>query len=814
MKRYLFLRFSRITIFIFGVVLIGGAALIAMLFRDLPSVNDISSAQSIESTRITDRTGTIILYELYKDQRRISIPLEEIPDYVRHATIAIEDKDFYSHEAISYRGILRSLIANVLERSIVQGGSTITQQLARTMFLTTERTTFQKIIRKLKEIIVAYRIEHQYSKDKILELYLNQIPYGGELYGIESASQAIFKKPAKDLTLAESALLASLPKGPSYYSPWGSHVPELLKRKDVVLAKMAEQGFITEEEMTRAQNVPLRFAPRSKNMLAPHFVLAVTKYLNATYGEQFVRTAGLTVRTTLDANLQTIAERAVLGGATRNSLLYDGENAALVAQDARTGEIIALVGSRNYFDETIDGQFDIATQGLRQPGSAIKPFAYYAAFVKGYTPSTILFDVPTDFNATTNPNATYMPSNFDGAFRGPVTMRQGLGQSLNIPAVKTLYLAGLPETVRIAQTFGITTLSDPWHYGLSLALGGGEVKLIDLIGAYSVFARDGIKQTQTIILEVRDKNNTILESFTPRGVRVGDAQATRLVNDILSDIETRSGLFHGSLPLTIFPGYDIALKTGTTNDYRDAWAFGYTPSLVVGVWAGNNNNRPMQAQGGSILAAIPIWNQFMRDALPFFPQESFIKPEPITTNKPILNGEYITTLVWNNQTYPHIHDILYYVEKNNPRGPLPLNPNADPQFIHWEEAALEWARANVPQFEQYNHPLPSGATLQNTTSYTQKTSITIHAPRSGDFIRVTSPLTISGTINPVHRIEKIELLINNVVVASDTMPFETSREFRFDIIPVNLAPQNSIRVRTTSSQNDTTENAIIIYRAD
>ena len=806
MNRLLFHPRARIAAAILVLLIIGAVVAIASLAQGLPSLEAIAGAQVVESTKIYDRTGESVLYELYKGERRTSIPLSEIPAYMQNATIAIEDRDFYSHEAISIRGIVRAALANILNRSIVEGGSTITQQLARTMFLTKERS----IIRKLRELVLAFRIERQYDKNTIFELYLNQVPYGGELYGIEAASNAYFKKSARDLTLAESALLASLPKGPSYYSPWGSHVDELLSRKDLVLERMKDLGYITESEAERAAKERLTFAEPQIAIQAPHFVNAVAKQLVAKYGEDFVRTAGLRVITTLDLELQSIAEKAVTDGAKRNEELYQGTNAAFVAEDPKTGEILALVGSRDYFDREHEGNFDIANLGLRQPGSAIKPFAYYTAFTKGFTPDTIVFDVPTDFNATGNPNLSYAPQNFDNKFRGPVTFREGLGQSLNVPSVKVLYLAGVPDTVQSAQKFGLRTLTDPWRYGLSLALGGGEVRLIDLIGAYAVFANDGVKAEQTLIREIRDKNGKILEIASPRESRVADTQAVRLTNDILADTETRSGLFHSSLPLTIFPGYDIALKTGTTNDYRDAWTIGYTPSFVAGVWAGNNDNTPMQSQAGSILAALPIWNQFMREAITKFKPEPFARPGQIATDKPILNGEYIATYELNGQRYRELHDTLFYVDKNDPKGREPGDPYADPQFKLWEDALIEWARVNVPDFATMNQPVPYGARRVGISP--RAPEVTLVSPEVGGFVREGSFMTVEGVARAPGEITRIEVFINGVSRAVDVGNFGELYEFNFTIPAESLTPQNLVRVNVKTKLGETAEEETIFYR--
>ncbi|MEE8131716.1 MAG: PBP1A family penicillin-binding protein [Candidatus Paceibacterota bacterium] len=695
----------------FGSLLIG-LTILARMARELPNPEQFVNRQITQSTKIYDRTGDVLLYEIHGEEKRTIIPFEEIPEYLKQATIAIEDQNFYTHPAFDWRSIIRALFINLLKGRVVQGASTITQQLAKNAFLTPERT----FSRKIKELILSYWLEGRYSKDEILNLYLNQIPYGANAYGIEAASQTYFSKPAKELSLAESAVLAALPKAPSYYSPWGTHADELENRKNYILNQMFKLEFIDEEEKIRNQNKELKFtSPNIGSIKAPHFVMMVREYLNNKYGEEIIEKGGLKIITTLDWSLQEIAERVVKEGAERNEELYNGKNAALVAQDAKTGQILTLVGSRDYFDIENEGNFNVANQGLRQPGSAFKPFVYITAFKKGYSPETIIFDLLTEFDTTGNPDKSYQPENFDQIFRGPVTFRQALAQSINLPSVKVLYLANIDDTIKTAQDFGIATLKERGRYGLSLVLGGGEVKLIEMVDAYSVFSQEGIKRQQTLILEIKDPQGKTLEKYVDQATKVADSQFTRLINDILSDQETRRGLFQNSLNLTIFPDREVALKTGTTNDYKDAWAIGYTPSLVIGVWAGNNDNQPMQKQGSSILAAIPIWHNFLSEAFINQPFESFNKPAPIFQTKPILRGEYIMNYELDDETFPQIHNILYYVNKNDPTGPEPQSPEQNPQFKNWEEPVLLWAKKNIPDFERYNQPIPDGAYPTSTS---------------------------------------------------------------------------------------------------
>lgn len=808
-----------------------GLFIFIAVFKDLPDPEQFSDRKIIQSTKIYDRTGLILLYEIHGEEKRTVIPYEEIPEYVKNATIAIEDKDFFKHRAFDWRSIARALIANILKGQIIQGGSTITQQLAKNTFLTPEKT----LIRKIKELLVAFELEKYYSKDKILDLYLNQIPYGGNSYGIEAASQTFFKKSAKDLNLAEAALLASLPKAPSYYSPWGSHLNELLKRKDYALEQMYQLGYINEKNKEKAQKTKLEFAPRLTGIKAPHFTLVIQDYLNDKYGENFVESSGLNVITTLDWNLQKAAETIIINGAEKNTETVNGHNAALVAQDATTGQILALVGSKNYFgppepkncspgkDCFFEGNFNVAVQGLRRPGSAMKPLAYLTAFQKGYSPDSIVFDVPTEF-AANNPKCPlvvdysndeekcFHPQNFDKISRGPVSFRNGLAQSINIPSVKVLYLAGIDNTLKTARDFGITTLTERSRYGLSLVLGGGEITLKEMVDAYSVFAQEGIKHRQTMILKITDSQNNILEEYKDDTSQIIEPQYPRLINDILSDVKARSGLFVSSLPLTIFPEQEVALKTGTTNDYRDAWAIGYTPDLVVGVWAGNNNNASM-TKGTSILAAVPMWSAFMKEILKDKSLATFNKPEPIFNKKSILKGEYIVNYKIGDKIYPQIHNILYYLDKNNPNGPSPLNPQKDSQFENWEIPVLGWAKNNVSNFEiNYNQILPEGAAEEDIEIYQPK--IEWLSPKNGDFVKINDSITTQANINASFVIDKIELYFNDSLVASQSGISGKIYNFQHIFIPSLLETQNSLKIKISDAFGRASESSLILFKQE
>ncbi len=789
-----------------GLAAVGAALGAFAIVQTLPPLEAIGERTVAESTKIYDRTGGVLLYEIHGEERRTTVPWEEIPDAVKQATIAIEDANFYNHPAFDWKSIVRALLVNLSRGGVVQGGSTITQQLAKKAFLSDERT----LTRKIRELALSIQLERRFTKSEILELYLNQIPYGANAYGVESASRAYFGKSVRDASLAESALLAALPKAPSYYSPWGSHTDELHARKDRALDKMADLGFITAAERDAAKAADLAFAKPATNIRAPHFALAVVEELNREYGEDFVRTAGLTVRTTLDPKLQELAERVVQEGAARNEELYKGTNAALVAQDAKTGEVVALVGSRDYFDTARDGNFNVATQGLRQPGSAIKPFVYLTAFQKGYTPNTVLFDLETEFDTTGDPEKSYKPQNFDERFRGPVTLRQALAQSINVPSVKTLYLAGIPDVLQTAARFGITTLTDRRRYGLSLVLGGGEVKLSDLVGAYAVFAEEGVRHKQKLVLRV-DRDGRALYEARDAPELVAEPQYARLVNDILTDADARSALFQNSLGLTVYPGHQVALKTGTTNDYRDAWAIGYTRSLVVGVWAGNNDNAPMERRGGSILAAVPIWNAFMKEALADRPLETFTRPEPTLTGKPVLDGEHLISYRSGDKLFPQLHDILFYVDRENPRGPEPRKPDADSQFGNWEEPVAAWGKAHVPDFlTAYNQPLPEARELARAAPAAGLPSLAVLAPQNGSF--VAGPFEVAASLEAPGALARIDVLWNGTLLKTEDGLNGTSATFRTTVAPGTFNLQNVLRVVLWDKENRRVEQEIIVYK--
>jgi penicillin-binding protein 1C len=778
------------------------------LARNLPNPAEFGNRAIKQSTKIYDRTGTVLLYEVHGEERRTVIPFEEIPSFAKYATLAAEDAGFYRHPAFDIRAIIRAIWHNLTktENQSIQGGSTITQQLVKNAFLTPERT----ITRKIKELILAIEFERRYSKDEILAFYLNQIPYGSNAYGIEAASQTYFGKHAAQLSLREAATLAALLKAPSYYA---ANPDELKKRTDYVLDRMVAEGFISSEEAKKAKEERIKFVPFIRGIRAPHFVMYVKQLLEEEYGRDVVENGGLKVITSLDIELQKLAEKIVSEAALKNEAQWKASNAALIAEDPKTGQILAMVGSRDFFGTskpegctpgltcTFDPQVN-ATLRLRQPGSALKPFVYYRAFTKGYTPSTIVFDLPTEFNpnctATGEPivaGATcYHPKNYDESWRGPVTLKRALAQSLNIPAVKVLYLVGIDEALKTLKDFGITTLDQPPEfYGLSLVLGGGGVKLNELTHAYSALAQDGILRPQTAILRVEDAQGKVLKEFEDNPIRVADSQYVRIVNEILSDSAARLPVFPpGALDV---PGWKIAAKTGTSQDYIDAWVFGYTPTLVTGVWVGNNNNAPMARGGAGVAAAAPIMKAFLEEALPKFGQEDFPKPETIpSSSKPMLSGKYVVM----QNGLPVVHSILYYVDRNDPLGPAPLNPANDPQFTNWELPVRAWSSLTMPSL--------GGGMVEREIP--PQPEIVITEPQDGTFTdseEIKLNFQVLNMANP----DKISITFNGRTITS--LEPNNENEYEIFFVPPNWQTENRLRVIVSRGRTQISK-TITIFR--
>lgn len=658
-----------------------GIGILWVAITPIPALNSFDSRKVAQSTKLYDRSGKTVLYDLNHDVKRSVVPLTDISPNLQHATIAIEDQNFYHHGAVSFVGIARSIVADLTSFSFAQGGSTITQQVVKNTILSGQKS----VIRKVQEWILAYKFEEKYSKDQILEFYFNVTPYGGTLYGAEVASRAFYGKSAKDLDIAEAAYLAAIPQLPTYYSPYGNNRAALDARKNLVLSRMLALGYINNDQYNQAKNEVVTFSRQQNNtILAPHFVFYIQQYLESKYGPD-VATQGLTVITTIDADLQHQAETIVNQYALANEKKFNASNAALVAIDPKTGQILAMVGSRDYFDKEIDGNYNAALAS-RQPGSSFKPFVYAAALQKGYSPQTAIFDLPTQFSTACSPSDNfndnppcYAPGNYDGKFRGPMTFTTALAQSINVPAVKTLYLAGIPNVLNLATSMGITTLGKPSDYGLSLALGAAEVRLLDLTDAYSAFANNGTLNPSTGILTVTDKDGHTLEQFKAQPKDVLNPDIAHEMSAMLSDNQARQPEYPPENPFT-FPGFDVAAKTGTTNESRDAWTVGYTPSIAIGVWAGNNDNSPMVKEIAGYIVA-PMWHEVMQYALTKYPNEVFPEPPPIPDiAPPALHGNYSAN--------GSVHDILFWVNKDNPL--IPGSSADDRQSAYWEYPISNW----------------------------------------------------------------------------------------------------------------------------
>lgn len=624
--------------FLAGLVIVVG--IVIYFFTQIPSPEDLQSRFVAKSTKIYDRNGEL-LYDIFQEQNRTPVKLTDIPPIVKEATISIEDKDFYKHGGFDVMGIMRSFYRLIIHRRIEGGGSTLTQQLVKNALLTAD----QSIVRKLKELILAVQVERAYGKDQILEMYLNEIPYGGTAYGIESAANLYFGKKASELNLAEASLLAGLPQSPSRYSPYGSQ-PELARvRQAEVLRRMVEDGYITQEQADTAANQELTYRTTQAEIgfKAPHFVLYVKNKLEEQYDTKTVEQGGLKVITSLDYKLQEQVEKVLKEETTKLKTSEVG-NAAAVVMDPKTGEILAMAGSKDYFgasepegcregvDCVFEGNVNVATRE-RQPGSATKPITYAAGMLKGYPASAVLMDVKTDFPGGEG-QQNYVPVNYDGQFHGPTQVRYALGNSYNIPAVKMTALVGVSNNLDLGYRMGLTTwepsAENISRVGLSLPLGGREVRLLDLTSAFGVFANQGRRQEPISILKVDDSEGKELYSYRPNdGVKVLEEGVAFIISNILADNGARTAAFGSNSVLNV-PGKTVSVKTGTTDQKRDNWTVGYTPLIVTGVWVGNNNNAVMDPRIASgVTGASPIWQKIMIAALKDKPNQVPVKPDSV-----------------------------------------------------------------------------------------------------------------------------------------------------------------------------------------
>jgi 1A family penicillin-binding protein len=762
------------------LMLVGAAGLVIGVFvatnvvwalgMPIPEFGQLQNRYDGESTKLYDRTGTVLLYDTAGTMRRTTVPLEDISPYLLSATVAIEDDTFYTHPGIRPDAIVRALLKDIKSGSLDQGGSTITQQIIKNALLSKDKS----FSRKLKEGVLALRIEREYTKDEILTTYLNETPYGGTMYGVEEASRAYFGKSAKDVTLSEAAYIAALPKAPTYFSPWGTHRNALTLRHAGVLRIMREHNLIPEEEYQAALAEDVVFvAQSSENIKAPHFVFYVLEELEKKYGREEVYNGRLQIVTTLDWKMQQESEAIIRKGATENEKKFNASNAGLVAIDPRTGQILAMVGSRNYFDDSVDGQVNVAT-ALRQPGSSFKPFVYATAFKKGYTPDTVLFDLKTQFSTACAPSnfsneyPCYSPENYDEKYRGPMTIRDALAQSVNIVGVKALYLSGIEDSIATARSLGITTLKDGARYGLTLVLGGGEVTLLEMTGAYGAFANDGVWYPPTPILSIRTADGDVVESFEGKAQQALSTDVARAINDILSDNTARTPAFGPDSPLH-FEGTMVADKTGTTNDYRDAWVIGYTPNIVVGTWAGNNDNTPMNKAVSAYILA-PMWHAAMEKAIarfPFPPFQSFVK------NDDALPATSSVAIYFDPPT--GVHEISYWMHKGASVVDGVPNLYDDPQIARWGYPVALWAVNQASSM--IASEIGSSSTLAfgigGPDGVPLRMSFT--TPADGSRVRVNQPFIAEISHSEMASVLSVSYYLNDVFVGSSHVaPFSLS----------------------------------------
>ncbi len=718
-----------------GFLVVAGFMILFFTFTPLPDIEQIGLVGDTESIKITDRNDNF-LFDFSENKRRKYISYEDISKNIINATIAIEDKNFFNHGGVEFGALLRATLVNLRSGDFTQGGSTITQQVVKNLLLTNEKD----VVRKLKEFVLAIKLESGYSKEEILSFYFNNISYGGVIYGVGEAANSFFGKSAKDISVAEAAYLAAIPNAPTRLSPYRSNKKDLEKRKNYTLERMLSLGFINQEQFISASNENVYFQKQNVfSVKAPHFVFFVKNHLENKYGDTLRNLQGKTIRTTLDLELQQHTEEVVREFAPKLEERYGAKNTAVVILSTKTGDILTMLGSKDYFDTEVDGEVNVTTS-LRQPGSTFKPFVYATLLERGFTPQTTLFDVPTQFSTRclktdiTYPeegddeffeknNDCYLPKNYNEKFHGPVSFRDALAQSINIAAVKAMYIAGLPDVIKLVKSAGITSISSGGNYGLTLVLGGGEVSPLELGDAYTIFANDGE------FVEYRwDVSSPIIKrKVLPTGV-------AQDINDILSDNKARSPAFGLHSPLR-FDKYSVAAKTGTTNNSRDIWVVGYTPDVVVVVWGGNPIGDPIiDGVGGTGLALSSMFHKIIEKAADLYssPQSKFSKNvQPKPTQPPALRGVW-----WDTRDKPH--SILHYLNKKDPVNEKPLYEN-DSQYDYWEYAIQEWEKDN-------------GALLYQRMNDVEKV-------KNGNYLKIVLP--VLGTIIQPDEYQTVQIINTN-----------------------------------------------------
>lgn len=770
---------AQIVFFLGSLGVLAAAILFFHYSTQLPDPSKLQQRNIAQTTKIFDRNNQL-LYEVHGDINRKLVPLDQMPKYLKDAVIVTEDRDFYKHSGFNFKRMISAALQDITHRGYSQGASTITQQLIKNTMLTTEKS----IARKIKELILSIEIEQMMSKDEILQIYLNEIPFGSTAYGVQAAAETYFGKDVKDLTLAESAVLAAIIQAPSYYSPYGNHTDELSTRHHWILDEMNRMGYIDQQQLDEAKTVQLTFKRKNEDIKAPHFVFYILENLAGKYSQKQIEEGGLNIVTTLDLAKQNKAQEIVKKYADKNGPEMNAHNAALVSIDPKNGQILAMVGSKDYFansfpenctqgtDCTFEPNVNVAT-AQRQPGSSFKPFVYAIGFMDKWFPGSTLFDLKTDFGGN------YQPNNYDKNFRGPVTIRSALQNSLNIPAVKMLALVGLEKTIKIANDMGIESLNDPDRYGLSLVLGGGEVKLIELTNAYGVFANQGKYNPVTSILKITDNKNNVLEEWKEEDSKknqkeIFNQQIAYMISNVLSDNVARTPTFGASSPL-YFPDRPVAAKTGTTDEYRDGWTVGYTPSVVTGVWAGNNDNSEMAGESGVYVAA-PIWNEYMHFILDNTPVEEFTKPEGIisitvdryTNLKPINGSETVTDIgaAWQVPTEFSKDITVYKVCKANGK----LADDSIPADLT-ETKTYRVVHSEMPDNPGWETPVRGWASNMGTPPPTEKCTLeqikpTISITYPENNSTVNNSLTINTSVNAANGVEKIDFFLDGNPIGS------------------------------------------------
>ncbi len=815
---------------------------IAVLSVGLPDVRQFDSLAGIESTVIFDREGGI-LYTVHGEENRKYVPLDQIAPYLQKATISIEDDAFYAHSGFDIPGIVRAVLHEAFGFGIPSGGSTITQQLAKNAFLTREHS----YTRKLKELIIAVRLERAYDKDKILELYLNRIPYGQNAYGAEMAAQLYFNKSARELTLPESVVLAALPNAPTYYSPYGSHefssldrtftadefggkVPKLEEldskdytigllgkdvdmgdgrkifvpgRANVILRRMAELGNITQQQLEESNKAlaSIEFTRYRETIRAPHFVFEIRRQLEEKFGKDIVAQGGMRVYTTLNPKYQDAAEQAVADQIKISKDRHGVTTGALYSIDTKTGEVLAMVGSADYFDLEAHGNVNHVFSKL-QPGSSFKPIVYAKAFLNGYAPATVIYDTPTDFGGG------YRPDNYEGGFRGPMSIRQALGQSRNLPALKAYFMAGQQqELIPFARKMGLESLNENGDYGPPLAIGAGEVTLAEMVQAFSVFANNGVKRTPYDIVKVVDREGTIMYERHPEEnveETILDPQVAYEITSILTD---KSVWLGGNLNV---PGHTTGAKTGTSNKEisknkilpSNLWTMGYSTSVVTGVWTGNSDGSALKPNADGYTVSAPIWANYMKKVHEGKPDDKFEIPAGIKTmGVAKASGKLITdvtpltgrvTDIFASFAVPTEPDDIYVqVEVVKQDGLLPneFTPpdqiekrvfmnHHDPltSFPNWLAGIKQWVKGSR---EKDSNSIADFPPTEKTKLYSAKTADSVPT------IQITSPaaystateqkVNVSVKFSAPNGVDKISYYLDD-----RTTPYVTKRKAPFD----------------------------------